>query len=359
MFPRTIIFICLLYLVSCKGGDDADPYYREGDGIIRAVDISSYPELKVANTVFYDSDGVPKDFIAILESKGVNTVRLRLWANPDNGHSGLSEVKVFSEELKNKGFKIWLTLHYSDTWADPGRQELPKLWQDISYTALKDSVYGHTKKVVAQVRPDYIQIGNEINSGFLHPYGHIDDMDNFKELLQKGILAVRENSSNTQIIIHYAGTEGSNWFFGNLAQLDYDIIGLSYYPIWHGKSLPDLKSSMANLSRTYGKEIIIAETAYPFTLDWNDQTNNIVGLENQLILPDFPASEKGQRDFVKSIIKLTHEIPDNKGIGFCYWGAELISWKEPQATNGSSWENQALFSFENRAMPALEEFKEK
>lgn len=116
---------------------------------------------------------------------------------------------------------------------------------------------------------------------------------------------------------------------------------------------------MANLSRTYGKEIIIAETSYPFTLDWNDQTNNIVGLENQLILPDFPASEKGQRDFVKSIIKLTHEIPDNKGIGFCYWGAELISWNGPQATNGSSWENQALFSFENRAMSALAEFKQK
>ena len=136
--------------------------------------------------------------------------------------------------------------------------------------------------------------------------------------------------------------------------LDYDIIGLSYYPIWHGTSLDDLQSCMQNLSQTHHKDILIAETAYPFTLDWNDWTNNIVGLDEHLILPDYPATPDGQRDFIRAIKTITNEVEN--GLGFCYWGAELIAWNGEQATDGSPWENQALFDFSNRALPVLNEF---
>lgn len=358
MIQKLTILLCFLSIVSCNKDSINEPYTPESK-FISAVDISSYPQIRTSEPVFYDSDGASKDFITILKDKGINTIRLKLWVSPVNGHSGLSEVKQFSQEIKNNGFKIWLTLHYSDTWADPGQQQLPYLWQNISYTALKDSVYNYTKRVVTQIQPNYIQIGNEINSGFLHPHGLIsNNINNLKELLQKGILAVRENSKSTKIILHYAGIESAEWFFGNLTTLDYDIIGLSYYPIWHGKSLVNLKSVMTNLSKIYYKDVVIAETAYPFTLNWNDLTNNIVGLESQLILPDFPATETGQKDFVKSIRKLTKEIPNNRGIGFCYWGAEAIAWKGKQATDGSTWENQAIFDFQNEALLVLEEFKE-
>ena len=119
-----------------------------------------------------------------------------------------------------------------------------------------------------ELQPDYIQIGNEINHGFLHPYGHISNsFEQFKELMDTAIIAVRTNSNDTEIILHYAGVEDSEWFFNQVSGLDYDVIGLSYYPIWHGKSLISLQSAIQNLSSLHDKKIVIAETAYPFTLN--------------------------------------------------------------------------------------------
>lgn len=350
------IFIILLVFISCNK-DDASSPISEPDHInfISAVDISTYPEIENSTPIFYDFKGKQSNFLNLLKVNGVNTIRLRLWVNPNNGHSGFKEVKKFSETLKFFGFKTWLTLHYSDTWADPSQQETPLQWQNISFCSLKDSVFDYTKKVVDELQPDYIQIGNEINSGFLHPLGHIsNNFQNFIELLNEGISAIRTNTDQTKIILHFAGIQGSDWFFNQLRSLDYDIIGLSYYPIWHGKSLDELKSKMQYLSKRNNKKILIAETAYPFTLEWNDWTTNIVGSAEQLILPEFPATEQGQRNFIKQIRILTNEVEN--GIGFCYWGAELVSWKGNQSKDASSWENQALFNFNNKALPVLREF---
>jgi len=206
-----------------------------------------------------------------------------------------------------------------------------------------------------EIEPDYIQIGNEINTGVLFPYGNIENnSDQFIEIINQGISAVRSNSSQTKIILHCAGFETSQWFFNIIGPLDYDIIGISYYPIWHGKSLNDLQLKLTELSSNFGKEILIAETAYPFTLGWNDWTNNIVGLEEQLILPDYPATPSGQQNFIRDLKNMVLEI-DN-GIGFCYWGAELIAWDGENSENGSVWENQALFDFNNTELPVLQEF---
>jgi len=351
------LLIIFLVFVSCSKDNlqETDPEHGFPT-FISAVDLSSYPEIAAYEPVFYDLEGKPKELPAILKENGVNTIRLRLWVNPESEHCGFEEVKRFSATLKAFGFKIWLTLHYSDTWADCAHQETPLNWQGISFDRLNDSVYQYTEKVVTELQPDYIQIGNEINSGFLHPYGYItDNFQQFIELMKSGISAVRTNSNKTQIILHYAGIENSEWFFDQVSLLDYDIIGLSYYPIWHGKSFNKLKTKIQYLSNQYNKKILIAETAYPFTLEWNDWTNNIVGLEDQLILPEYPATVEGQRKFVKKIKTIMGEIEN--GIGFCYWGAELIAWKGNQATDGSPWENQALFDFDNKALPALMEFK--
>ena len=318
------IIVFFLVLISCNKEDVNESNPENGDSeFIFAVDISRYPEISNLNPKFYDLNGNQKDFLTILKENGINTVRLRLWVNPLNEHSGFNEVKQFTQILKNNRFKTWLTLHYSDTWADPGHQEVPFQWQGISFTSMKDSVYNYTKRVVNEMQPNYIQIGNEINSGFLHPFGHItNNYQGFMDLLESGISAVRENSNDSKIILHFAGIENSDWFYNQLNTLDYDIIGLSYYPIWHGNSLENLKIKMEQLSQSHNKNILIAETAYPFTLDWNDWTNNIVGLEEQLILPEYPATNEGQKKFIKQIKRLTNEVEN--GIGFCYWGAELI-----------------------------------
>jgi arabinogalactan endo-1,4-beta-galactosidase len=341
-----------LFFISCK--EDEQNLLATKD-LISAADISQYPEISSSNAIFKDLNGNQKDLLKILKESGVNTIRLKMWVNPTNQHSGFNEVKQFTQILKTNGFKIWLTLHYSDTWADPANQVTPEIWQGLSLASLKDSVYSYTQKVVKEIYPDYVQIGNEINTGFLHPVGNIVNQDHFLSLIAAGCSAVRQHSKNCKIILHYAGIQQSNWFFKKFTSIDYDIIGLSYYPIWHGKSLTELNLAIQELGKTFSKPIVIAETAYPFTLGWNDWTNNIVGQDNQLILPDYPATKDGQRKFIhdiKSIIRASEN-----GIGFCYWGAELIAWKGNQSTSASPWENQALFDFNNNALPVVSEFR--
>ena len=176
-----IAVVLILLMVSCSQNDGSEivPENPAQDWI-SAVDISSYPEISESNAVFYDLNGNQKDFLSILKENSVNTVRLRLWVNPTTIHSGFNEVKQFSTTLKSQGFKVWITLHYSDTWADPGQQVTPAQWQSLSFTELKDQVYDYTKTVIDEIAPEYIQIGNEINSGFLHPQGNINA--NFQQL---------------------------------------------------------------------------------------------------------------------------------------------------------------------------------
>ncbi len=141
-------------------------------------------------------------------------------------------------------------------------------------------------------------------------------------------------------------------FLGLMKQyhVDYDIIGLSYYPWWHGKSLDTLQLTLNQLATKYDKEVVIAETAYPFTLSWNDWTNNFIGNANQLI-PGYPATEAGQKAFLWKLRTIVQSNPAGKG--FCYWEPEWISIKGPQSTVGSPWENLALFDFQNKVLPAM------
>ncbi len=157
-------------------------------------------------------------------------------------------------------------------------------------------------------------------------------------------------------MLHFAGLDGAQAYFDKVSEIDFDYIGLSYYPLWHGKNLENLRSNLQSIGETTQKKIIIAETAYPFTLGWNDWTNNIVGLPEQLI-QGFEATTTGQKKFLTEIRNTISESA--YGIGFCYWGAEWVAFRGKEATNGSSWENQALWDFNNNALPAMEAFKSK
>lgn len=324
---------------------------------VRGADISFLPELEASSTMFLNENGEPADVLDMLKENGCNTIRIRLWHTPATEHSSLEEVIEFSERVRSKGMKVWLTVHYADTWADPGQQAKPAIWNSLDFNDLSDSVYNYTKKIVLKLQPDIIQIGNEINDGFLWPDGRLSvNLANFISLLKQGVLAVRTFSPTTKVMIHFAGHDNAEWFYQQLQNqnVSYDMIGLSYYPFWHGKDLSALKSTLNNLGFTFAKEVIIAETAYPFTLSWNDWTNNILGETNQLI-PGFAATPDGQKQYLLSLIALIAD--SEKGTGFCYWAPEWVAYKGNESTTGSAWENMALFDFTNKALPALQAFK--
>jgi arabinogalactan endo-1,4-beta-galactosidase len=353
--------IVILVLISCfsvifssckKKKTDPEPVPEKF--IFKSADLSFLPMIENDGVTFYNREGQAEDMLTILKNAGMNAVRIRIWHSPADGISGFQEVKAFSERVKAHGLKVWLTVHYSDTWADPGNQQPPLAWQNLTINVLKDSVYAYTSRIMTEISPDFIQIGNEINGGMMWPLGSSSNMENLKGLLESSVKAVRDKSTSCKIMMHYAGINGAEQFLINLQSIDYDIIGISYYPNWHGKDLSKLETDLKSLSTRFFKPVMIAETSYPFTFNWNDWTNNVIGSDNQII-PGIPASEAGQLSFMKEIKRISTST--SQLIGFAYWGGEWVAYKGPQATNGSSWENQALFDFEYKALPVIEVFE--
>ena len=351
---------CLLVLVHFSCSEEqpivevTNPVNESGTMTLSGLDLSALPEIEASGITFFDEQEIARDFLDMAKASGVNMIRLRLWVDPATEHSSYEEVLTYAQTLKEKGFGVWLCLHYSDSWADPGQQNTPAAWANLSYEALRDTLYSYTNDVVSNIQPDMVQVGNEINTGILHPIGHIDNLSAFRGLLQAGIEGVRDWNADIPIMLHYAGYSGATYFYEQMVGLDYDQIGLSYYPKFHGMDIALLRSTLDELSTIHQKDMVIAETAYPFTLGWNDYTNNIVGLEEQL-LPGYEASPSGQLAFIQLMKDMI--LSTEGGLGICYWGAELIAWKGPEATDGSPWENQAVFDFDRKKLPVLDEFK--
>lgn len=345
--------VILFLLISCSRNSQENEIIPAKTLEIKGVDLSFLPEVRSSGIAVYNAQNVKEDMLTTLKNAGVNTIRLRLWKNPTLTTSNFETVKNLTKEIQNKGMKVLLSVHYSDSWADPGKQTKPAEWNGFTFLQLQDAVYNYTKQIITEINPEYIQIGNEINNGFLWSEGNISNFSQFKTLLQKASSAIRQTNAKTKIIIHFAGHEDANSFFSKIADVDYDIIGLSYYPMWHGKSLTTLQQNLETISNTQNKPIFIAETSYPFTLNWNDNTNNIIGLNSQ-ILAEFPATETGQKDYLNKIKSIVTAVP--KGIGFCYWGTEWIS-NVGEKPYTSPYENQAFWDFNNKVLPVLEVYK--
>ncbi|CAM2773035.1 arabinogalactan endo-1,4-beta-galactosidase [Flavobacterium succinicans] len=359
-FLTIVILLSVLLQTACSSdseksdGGTVTPPVVTSD-FIKAADISFLPEIEAAGVVF-TNNGKTEDMLTTLKSAGCNTIRIRLWKDPANGHSGLTEVKALAQRVKKAGLKVWLTVHYSDDWADPAVQTTPAAWKNLSFTDLKAAVASYTTTILTEINPDIIQIGNEINTGLLWPQGHLINKEaQCIDLLKTASATIRSKAPNTKIMIHYAGVSATdtNWFFTKVKSVDYDYIGLSYYPIWHGKDLATIKTTIDALGKNFSKKVLIAETAYPFTLGFNDWTNNIVGLDSQLV-SGYPATAEGQKNFVLAIKDLVKS--STYGQGFAYWGGEWVSFKGDKATNGSTFENQAFYDFSNKALPVLQAF---
>ena len=334
------------------------------------ADISHLPQLLSLGAEF-SLDGEAMDPLEIFRLHGFEVIRLRLWHTPDELWHGTAATLAFAQDLKAAGFEIMLDFHYSDTWADPGKQYKPAAWEGLPFPALVDSVYAYTNNVIRTFRdsgalPKYVQIGNEVNPGFIWDDGRVgwsgsewdtpEQWAQFTTLLSAGIAAVRDSLPSgdwPRIVIHSA-TGGDNaasrWFYDGVVAhgVDFDVIGLSHYPWWHG-SLEDLEANLADLAATYGKEIQIVETAYPWTLGWNDDTHNFVGLPEQL-LPGYDATPEGQLAFLRDLLAIVEAVPYGLGTGVYYWEPDFIV---VPGGPGNPYENLALFDFGNDGLPGI------
>jgi arabinogalactan endo-1,4-beta-galactosidase len=364
------LFIVVLYAAGCK--KIPEPYPEPPVTVTlspvqyRGADLSFLPEIEQTGTKFY-SGPLAVDPLTLMKNSGMNLVRLRLWHTPSTSHSNYSEVESFAQRLKTAGINWWLDFHYSDTWADPGNQTIPAAWQAASLIVMQDSIYNYTLKTLNNLKaknilPTIVQIGNETNSGMLWDKGKVGgsfdaNWPNYGALVKKAAAAITTVDPTIKIMLHVAGTSSAQWFLNNVKTqgINYDIIGISYYPWWHNRNLTELQTDLAALANTFNKDIFIAETAYPFTTAYNDFTNNLIGPSANL-LADYEATPAGQLKFLTDLRTVIFKIPNRHGLGFCYWAPDWMAYRGATAANGSAWENLALFDFNSKALDGWRAF---
>ncbi len=353
---RSLILILLLGACSEKQVDPPTPQPQPPGYFIRGADVSLLPEIEAAGVQFKDLNGNPGSMLEILKQAGLNTVRIRLWHTPQTSVSGLPQVAKLAQRVKALGLNVWLCLHYSDTWADPSQQKMPAAWNGLNGQALQDSLRNYTLRVVGKIKPDFVQAGNEVNDGMLWPAGRIGTGGDFYSLLATAHKAIRQAAPQARIIVHFAGINGAVQFFNQLQvhKIDYDVAGVSYYSFYHGKDLAYASSVIKALANSTLKHVVIAEVSYPFTLQWADNTHNLIGESGQLV-EGFPATPEGQKTYMLKIRQMISDFA--QGAGFCYWGGEWVAYKGNSSADGSPWENQALFDFNFKALPVVEVFK--
>ncbi|MCT4630256.1 glycosyl hydrolase 53 family protein [Winogradskyella sp.] len=369
-YRKLYVFAILILSLSCSKNDDSNdgnnpkPFYK-------GMDLSFQSELEDYNIDYKDANGNSIELLDFVKSKGTNLVRLKLWHTPQDGQNSLNDVKTYAQKIKAKGMSFLLNFHYSDYWADPSTQTPPAAWQNMTSEQIKIAIYNYTKDVVQQLKaqntlPDIIQIGNETDSGFLWNHGRVWDnfnnnWNNYTDLVSEAIRAVRDvdTDNNIRVMLHHSNVENAIFFFNELQpyNIDFDIIGLSYYPQFHTKNLSLFTSKLNELANTFNKDILMVEVAYPFTLQWNDNQTNLIGSLDQTLV-EFSPTPQGQRAYLEWLTETVQNIPNNHGIGFCYWAPDWVAFNGNSATstNGSSWENQCLFDFELKALPAIETF---
>jgi arabinogalactan endo-1,4-beta-galactosidase len=334
---------------------------------IMGADVSSLKKSEDKGGMYTYEDGAPGDALQILKDHGLNYIRLRVWVDPADGYHDQAELLTMAKRAQELEIKVLVDFHYSDTWADPGKQTKPAAWKGLDFEGLKQAVYAHTFEVCSSLAaqgtpPEMVQIGNEINNGMLWPDGKGDQWDNLAALLKQGYQAVKDCSPATRVMLHLAEggkNEETRWWFDNALQrgVPFDLIGVSYYAYWHG-NLADLQNNINDITARYDKDVIVVETAHPFTRDNNDQEPNIISSQ---ILRGYPFSESGQEKMLGDVMGIVRAVPDGRGLGIFYWDAtwtavEGNGWNPANPQSGNAWENQALFGYQNQALPAMRLF---
>ena len=343
------------------------------------ADLSYVNQILDHNGEFLENDQTAEPY-QLFADKGTNIARFRLWHNPtwtqeiygDDGtqlYNDLLDVERGIQAAKNAGLEILLDFHYSDNWADPGNQRVPAAWTEITdINVLADAVGDYTSETLTYLNskglmPEYVQIGNETNCGMLYgdapagfPAMNVCDgnWSNFATVANEAIQVVRDVDATTQIIFHVANPVNVDWWFGNIIEngvRNFDIIGFSYYPLWHTEiRINQLAQTVAGFKSDFGKEVMILETAYPWTTEWNDDYGNLFGGDDPI--SGYPYTPAGQLDMMTDI---TQALIDGGGMAVFYWEAAWItSDLQTQWGTGSAWENCAFFDFDGNANQAFD-----
>ncbi len=337
-----LLFVAFLF--SLNGNAQTKSKSSTKTAFAKGADVGWLPQMEATGYKFYDADGTQKDCLQLLKDRGMNSIRLRVFVNPNDdkasGHCSKEETIAMALRAQKMGMRVMIDFHYSDSWADPAKQFKPKAWENHSFEELKNDVYNHTFDVInalkiAGVTPQWVQIGNEIPGGMLWPEGSTKNWKQLGQLLNKGYDAVKAVEKNIKVIVHV--DEGINnqkfrTFFDNATtqKVKYDVIGFSYYPYWikkdYSETIADLQFNLNDMAKRYNKEVMVVE----------------VGGEYDKVQNTF--------EMLVATIKAVKNVPNNKGIGVFYW--------EPEGEK--SWSGYGLSAWQSDGKPslALDVFKE-
>lgn len=342
----------------------APPPAPAAEPVYMGADLSFANEMRDCGAV-YRVRGKPVDPFALTKARGGNLARIRLWVKPDwTRYSTLDDVKRSIARAHAAGLKVLLDFHYSDDWADGDKQNPPAAWAALDPVAQAQALHDYTREVLAELDragrwPELVQVGNETNPELLRGAKGPIDWSRNARLLNAGLAAVREASARAgkpiQSMLHIAQPENAGPWFADAARAgvrDYDMIGLSYYRKWSREDMDGLARAITALRATYGKPVMLVETAYPFTTDNADASANLLGADS--LDPAYPATPAGQRAYM---IDLTRKVFAAGGNGVIYWAPDWVSTRcSTRWGQGSGWENAAWFDFHRRleALPVLD-----
>ena len=348
LVTSSLVLIMLLSFISCSSQSDITPKPLEpvlpvSSAFVKGADVGWLPQMEATGYRFLDQDGTSKDGLQLLKDRGINAVRLRVWVNPSNhkidGHCSKEETVAMAVRAQKMGMRIMINFHYSDSWADPAKQNKPLAWANHTVAQLKQDVYYHTFEVLtalktAGVTPEWVQVGNEIPGGMLWPEGSTTNWSQLAQFLNSGYDAVKAVNPKIKVVVHV--DEGNNnakfrGFFDNATaqNVKYDIIGLSYYPYWihkdYTQTIADLAANLNDMVTRYNKDVMVVEVGGEY-----DKVQNTY-------------------DMLRATIEVVKKVPNNRGLGVMYW--------EPQGEK--SWSGYSLSAWQTDGKPsaALDVFK--
>lgn len=332
------------------------------------VDISYANEMEDCGAV-YRSGGRTVEPYAFFKQSGANLARIRIWNDPDwTPYSNLKDVKRSIRKARQAGLQVLLDFHYSDDWADGDKQIAPKAWVRLSTPEQAKALYAFTHETLAELdreglAPDLVQVGNETNGEIVSSLAKAKEPIDWTRnalLFNAGIKAVRDAGATSavkpRIMLHIAQPENVEPWFAAAAKAgvtDFDLIGISYYSKWSKRSMAQLGETINRLRHLYSADVLVVETAYPFTNDGADASPNLLGQDS--LIPGYPATSAGQKKYLTDLTQLVYA---NGGVGVVYWEPAWLSTKcKTRWGVGSNWENAALFDFKGQALEGVDWLK--
>ena len=366
------------------------------DGFIFGMDASSVIAEEESGVVYRGFDGEPQDVFLTLAQAGVTHIRVRVWNDPydsaghgyGGGNNDIDKAVQIGTRAGKYGLKLIVDFHYSDFWADPGKQMVPKAWKGMEIEEKAEAAYQYTRECLekltaAGVPVAMVQVGNETNGALCGE----TRWAGIQAIMQAGSRAVREVCPDALVAVHFANPEKADSYADYAWRLDYysvdyDVFASSYYPYWHG-TRENLSAVLTQIHETYGKQVMVMETSYAYTAEDTDFNGNTIG-DGGGIVKDYPFTVQGQANSVRNVIETMAQTPG--GIGACYWEGTWITVggatrEENEAlweAHGSGWasryaaaydpndagryyggcavDNQAMFDAEGRPLESLKVF---